>query len=126
VGDDQCRRMFRPREASSEGAILANCSRFCISSWFKCSIDPAARHRRVLSGCLNRDDNSLQNNDTLSQPFAISHRTDDLVSRLAERRCDKRCARSVGKCLICFPRSNSWCRTVRFSAQSATAPSSNF
>ncbi|MEK9282291.1 hypothetical protein MTR72_22090 [Bradyrhizobium sp. ISRA442] len=41
-----------------------------------------------LSGCLKTDDNSLQNNDTLSQSFAISHRAEDLVSQLAIRRCD--------------------------------------
>lgn len=118
-----------PRSQPQKGAILANCSRFCVSRWFKCSIDPPLiTHAAILflRCCLKTDGNSLRNKDTLSQPFAISHRTDDLVARLAERRCDKRCARSVGKCLICFPRSNSWCRTVRFSAQSATAPSSNF
>lgn len=47
MGDDQCRRMFRPREASSaKKGDLANCSRFCISSWFKCSIDRAASQTR--------------------------------------------------------------------------------
>ncbi|MDA9406386.1 hypothetical protein XH98_30775 [Bradyrhizobium sp. CCBAU 51745] len=40
------------------------------------------------SGSFKGDENALQNTDALPQPFAISDRADDLLSRLAKRRSD--------------------------------------
>lgn len=57
------------------------------------------------SDSFKRDENALQNSDALPQPFAISYRSDDLVSRLAKRRSDNCCARSLRDCQICFTRS---------------------
>ncbi|RXG87333.1 hypothetical protein EAS61_19010 [Bradyrhizobium zhanjiangense] len=47
------------------------------------------------SGSFKRDESSLQNSDALPQPFAISYRADDLLSRPAKRRSDNCCARSL-------------------------------
>lgn len=66
------------------------------------------------SGSFKRDEHALQNTDALPQPFAISDRADDLLSRLAKRRSDNCCARSLGNRQTCFPRSTSlFCLRIR-------------